>query len=460
MRIRGRHVLVAGLGTTGRALVRFLCRRGARVTVTDSAPAAELREALAELRDCAPAMELGGHREESFQSADLVVLSPGVPGDRGPAARAAASGIPVIGEIELAYRFMKTPILAVTGTNGKSTATLLAGEMLKAAGFRVFVGGNLGTPLISYADEDDAADFAVAEVSSFQLDTIDQFAPRIAVCLNITPDHLDRYADFSAYVRSKARIFENQTQKETAVVNRADPAIRQLLPEIAAQVLPFPAGDESAVGARLEGFAIHFRLPEKEPFQVSCSRSSLIGAHNRENIAAAGLAAAAAGASPESIQQTVDRFRALPHRMEPVAVIDGVHYIDDSKATNVDAVSRALAAFETPVILIMGGRGKGGGYSALKRLFPGRVKHLVVLGEAAGEIEAELGGLCGTSRAESMSEAIGAAGRHAEAGDTVLLSPACASFDMYASYAARGDDFAACVKSAAKASGKGAADNG
>ena len=436
--------MVAGLGRTGRALVRFLAWRGARITVTDSAPAGELSEALAELREFGEAVvgtALGGHDPAVFASADMIVLSPGVPHTLPPLRQAAQKGIPVIGEIELAFRFMKTPIVAITGTNGKSTATLLAGQMLKDAGFRVFVGGNLGTPLISYADTDDTADFAVAELSSFQLDTIDRFRPQVAVLLNVTADHLDRYADFDAYIRSKGRIFENQTSEDAAVVNRADPATEKLAPAIRAQVLPFNAGPAEAIGAAVGEEHVEFRLPGQPPHTLDCRRIPLIGAHNRENIAAAGLAALAAGASFASIRQTAGAFHGLPHRMTPVATIDGVHYIDDSKATNVDAVVRALASFSTPVILIMGGREKGGSYSALKALFPGRVKHLVVMGEAARAIEAALGDAAPISHAASMAEAVRIAKHHASSGDTVLLSPACASFDMYESYAQRGDDF-------------------
>ena len=444
MQIADQHIVVAGLGQTGRALVRFLLRRGARVTVTDSAPAEELSDALAELAELGEApveTVLGGHDAAVFASADMIVLSPGVAHTLPSIRQAAEQGIPVIGEIELAFRFMKTPIVAITGTNGKSTATLLAGQMLKDSGFRVFVGGNLGTPLIAYADADDTADFAVAELSSFQLDTIDQFRPQVAVLLNITADHLDRYADFEAYIRSKGRIFENQTSKDVAVVNLADPATEKLAPGIRAHMLPFNAGPSDTAGAAVGEEHVEFRMPGQPPHILDCRRIPLIGAHNRENIAAAGLAALAAGASFASIRQTAGAFHGLPHRMTPVATIDGVHYIDDSKATNVDAVVRALASFSTPVILIMGGREKGGSYSALKALFPGRVKHLVVMGEAARAIEAALGDAAPISHATSMAEAVRIAKHHASSGDTVLLSPACASFDMYESYAQRGDDF-------------------
>ena len=461
MLIKGKHILVVGLGRTGAALVRFLVRRGARVTATDQADAAALEACLAGLSDLGDAeitMELGGHRPETFESADLIVLSPGVPHTMEPLRRARKKGIAVIGEIELAYRFMQTPIIAITGTNGKSTTTLLAGQILTDAGFRVFVGGNLGTPLIEYADQGAGADFAVVEISSFQLDTIERFQPKVALLLNVTADHLDRYADFDAYVRSKGRIFENQTADDVAVINAADPAIQSLVPAISARLLCFNTHAQSQFGAFLENARIRFSLPGREAYWLDCSRSPLIGGHNRENIAAAGLAAAAVGAPFGIIQKTIEGFHGLSHRMSPVADFQGVQFIDDSKATNVDAVVRALAGFSTPVILIMGGREKGGSYSALKELFPGRIKHLIVMGEAAPAIEKTLGEKAATTRAASMAEAVDIALAHGVAGDTVLLSPACSSFDMYESYAHRGADFVKCVHEIGRRKMAGGAD--
>lgn len=446
MEIKNKHILVVGLGKTGNALVRFLHQRGAQVTATDQADAETLADSLAALKDCQISLELGGHRLETFLSADLIVLSPGVPHTIEPVKQARAANVPVTGEIELAYRFLKTPVIAITGTNGKSTTTLLAGQMLKDAGFDVFVGGNLGTPLIEYADQGDSADFAVVEISSFQLDTIDAFRPRVAVLLNITADHLDRYDDFAGYVRSKGRIFENQAPDDVAILNYADPAIRELMPGIHSVVLPFNIDAEKSTGAWLTDEGIQFRLPDVGEVRLDCRNIPLLGVHNRENIAAAALAAFAAGAPLTGIQETVNHFQGLSHRMAPVATIGGIQFIDDSKATNVDAVVRALSSFSTPVILIMGGREKGGGYSALSPLFSGRVKHLIVMGEAADTINAELGGKASVSHVSSMAEAVYAAYAHSISGDTVLLSPACASFDMYESYAHRGEDFARHVR--------------
>jgi len=446
LEIKDKHIVVVGLGKTGNALVRFLYQRGAKVTATDQADAETLAEPLAALRDCQISLELGGHRLETFLSADLIVLSPGVPHTIEPVKRALSENIPVTGEIELAYRFMKTPIIAITGTNGKSTTTLLVGQMLKDAGFDVFVGGNLGTPLIEYAHKGDTADFAVVEISSFQLDTIETFRPRVAVLLNITADHLDRYDDFSGYIRSKGRIFENQAADDVAVLNYADPAIRELMPGIHSVALPFNIDAENSNGAWLADEGIRFRLPDAGEVRLDCRNIPLLGVHNRENIAAAALAAFAAGAPLTGMQKTVNHFQGLSHRMAPVAAIGGIQFIDDSKATNVDAVVRALSSFTTPVVLIMGGREKGGGYSALGPLFAERVKHLIVMGEAADTIKAELGGKAPVSHVSSMAEAVHTAYGRSLSGDTILLSPACASFDMYESYAHRGEDFARQVR--------------
>lgn len=447
MEIKDRHILVVGLGKTGGALVRFLHRRGAHVTATDEADAESLAGVLADMDGMDVSLELGGHRIETFLSADLIVLSPGVPHTIEPVRQAKAKNIPVTGEIELAYRFLKTPIIAITGTNGKSTTTLLTGEMLKDAGYEVFVGGNLGTPLIEFADQGGIADFAVVEISSFQLDTIERFQPSVAVLLNITADHLDRYDDFAGYVRSKGRVFENQGPGDTAVLNAADPAIKELLPGIRATVLPFNADDTAVHGAWLSDEQICLNLPSAGQVWLNCQDIPLLGQHNRENIAAAALAAGAAGAPIFGIQETISHFRGLSHRMSPVAAINGVQFIDDSKATNVDAVVRALASFSTPVILILGGRDKRGGYFALKSVLADRVKHLIVMGEAADTIKAELGNAAPMiSHVFSMKEAVRVAWKTAKSGDTVLLSPACASFDMYESYAHRGDDFAEQVR--------------
>ena len=444
MNLAGRDILVVGLARSGIAAARFLARRGARVRATDQAPAERLGPAVAELGALGVELELGGHRPESFTGADLIVISPGVP-HRMPLLDAArAAGVPVIGELELAARFIAEPIVAVTGTNGKTTVTELIGAMLAASGRRVFVGGNIGTPLIGYADDGPRAETVVAEVSSFQLDTIETFRPRVGVLLNITDDHLDRYPGFEAYARSKLRLFENQRPADSAVLNTGDAEIRSRAGSIAARVLAFnaPRGDGAAV---VEGSTLRLRLPECDDARLELARFRLRGPHNRENAAAAALAALSAGASPDGVQAALDGFAASPHRLETVATVAGVEYVNDSKATNVDAVRRGLESFERPVVLIMGGQDKGGDFRLLADAARARGRALVLVGGARETIRAALGGVLPVHEAADMEDAVRRAAALAAPGDAVLLAPGCASFDRYANYLERGEDFRRAV---------------
>jgi UDP-N-acetylmuramoylalanine--D-glutamate ligase len=442
----GRRVLVVGAGVSGLAAAAFSRRRGAEVTVTDTAPAVERADALAEIHALGARARFGVHDPADFRGADLVVVSPGVD-QRLPAITAAArAGIPVMGELELACRFIHEPIVAVTGTNGKTTVTELIGRMLEASGRRVFVGGNIGTPLTCYADGQRDAEVLVLEVSSFQLDTISTFRPQVAVVLNISPDHLDRYEDMGAYARSKMRLLENQGTGDTAVLNGADPWIRRLSGSAAVRRVYFQGRRPPEHGADITPEGIAFHLPSRPCGSLAAGDIPLPGAHNRENVAAAVLAALLAGGRADGCLQALAAFQGLPHRLEWVAEIAGVHYYDDSKATNVDAVVRALEGFEAPVILIAGGRDKGGGYRELATPVARRVKRLITLGEAAPLIREALGSLVPTEGAADMAAAVAAAAAAAAPGDVVLLSPACSSFDMYASYARRGEDFARAVR--------------
>jgi UDP-N-acetylmuramoylalanine--D-glutamate ligase len=456
MDFAGKRVTVVGLGTSGVALARFLVHRGAVVTATDSAPASALPPAVSGLTGEGVHLELGEHRRESFESAEMVVISPGVPHTIAPLVRCRALGIPVLGEIELAARFVREPIVAITGTNGKTTTTTLLGEMLRRSGIDVFVGGNIGDPLIGYVDRGQPAKVVVIEISSFQLDTIERFRADVAVLLNIAEDHLDRYPDFAAYVGSKGRIFENQRAGDVAVLNMSDPAVAGLAHGVRARkwvVERAAAGPSQPVESRatvealgiavktaatstesgLKGTAAELFIPREE--------IRLFGRHNLENAAAATLAALSAGASANAVRQTLLDFGGLPHRLEYVATIDGVRYFDDSKATNVDAVVRALECFDEPVVLLLGGRNKGSDFRPLAVPLKRRVKHVVLFGEAREEIAAALAGTVAVTATESMAQAVAAARSVAATGDTVLLSPACASFDMYANYARRGEDF-------------------
>ncbi len=440
--IEDRRITVVGLGKSGAAVARFCRRRGARVTLTDMAGPEQFEAEARSLEALGVHLEFGGHQPATFEQADLVVLSPGVPHTIAPAAAARNRGIPVIGEVELAARYIQEPIAAVTGTNGKTTTTELLGQMLTASGHSVFVGGNIGTPLIDYVAEGQPRDWLVIEVSSFQLDTIERFRPRIGVLLNVSADHLDRYPDFEAYAAAKRQLFANQRADDTAILNAADPFSRSAAASAPGRVIMFNTeAGQAGGGARIDGDRIVIELMDGTTHRIDLNRWQLAGHHNRENAAAAGLAALTAGATVEGVQKTIDTFQGLAHRLTHVRTRHGIRYYDDSKATNVDAVCRALEGFEAAVVLIMGGRDKGGGYRALEAQVSAKVRTLVVLGEAADSIAAALGHLAPTMRAVDMASAVRLAADQARSGDVVLLSPACASFDMYDSYHQRGEDF-------------------
>ncbi len=450
MDLGSKNILIVGLGVSGIAAARFLRRHGASVTISDLAEEDALGPHLPAVRALGVATEIGHHRDETFEGADLIVVSPGVPHRIPPLERARERGIEVIGEIELAARFIRQPMVAVTGTNGKTTTATLTGEMLTQSGLDVFVGGNIGNPLIEYVDRGRKADILVVEVSSFQLDTVSSFRPRVGILLNITQDHQDRYPDFDAYAASKARIFENQLEDDVAILNGNDPVALSVCQNIRSRRAIFEhappygtARDEDVMGATIEKDRIvlrpgdhgvpgdHIRLPG----------GAFFGRHNGENVAAASLATLAMGGTREGVQSALDGFRGLAHRLEYIGTIDGVRYFDDSKATNVDAVVKALDAFSSPVVLIMGGRNKGNDFRILAESVEGHVKKLIVIGEAREEIETVLGPYVPSEAAASMEKAVQRARQGAENGDVILLSPACASFDMYNSYAERGAAF-------------------
>jgi len=448
MELTGKSVVVVGLGRTGAALARFLKTRGASVLVSDMAAESALGDQVQPLREMGLSLELGGHRPESFARADLIVLSPGVPHTIIPVKQAQANGVAVMGEIELASRFIREPIIAVTGTNGKTTTTELLGRMLKNSDLDVFVGGNIGNPLIGYVDRSKPADVIVAEISSFQLDTSTTFRPKIGVLLNISDDHLDRYPNFEAYAESKIRLFANQQKDDIAVLNKTDPIAGALTRNLVSTKLFFPETAEDEAGASINGKSIILKLkdPNKndDKFRIhrlDLSGLKLKGRHNLENVCAAAVAALAADGRPEGIQAAIDQFTGLPHRLEYIARIGDVEYYNDSKATNVDAVRRALECFDQPVVLIMGGLDKGGNFNLLREILPQRTKQLIVMGQAAGLIQTALGDTVATTSAATMADAVNLARRAASAGNVVLLAPGCASFDMYANYAQRGEDF-------------------
>lgn len=445
MDLADKNILVVGLGKTGIAVVRFLHKRNCRITVSDISSKDELASRLAAVPEMDVRMELGFHRTESFTTADLIVLSPGVPHTIAPIQRAIEKGIPVLSEIELASRFISEPIVAVTGTNGKTTTTTLLGELFRTAGIKAFVGGNIGNPLIDYVDTPERADIVVVEVSSFQLDTIDSFHPKVAVLLNIAADHLDRYPDFEHYAASKGRVFMNQTEDDIAILNGSDPNVLPFGQKLHSRMFTFchAAGSDAGIraGATIEPHRVAIGNGTGKKTVIELSGIKLVGKHNLENIAAACLAATVFGVLPASIETALKRFEGLPHRMEPVATRHDIHYVNDSKSTNIASVSRALESFPRPVILIMGGRNKGGDFHALKEQVRKYAKQIIAMGESKDSIHSILGQVIRTEKAVSMEEALALATAAAVPGDTVLLSPGCASFDMYANYAERGEAF-------------------
>ncbi|MDX1708141.1 MAG: UDP-N-acetylmuramoyl-L-alanine--D-glutamate ligase [Desulfobacterales bacterium] len=470
MQLKDKQIVIIGLGRTGLAVARFLHHQGAQIVAADTAEETELADALKSLREMGATVELGPHRSSVLQEADLIVISPGVSHTIAPIAEARSRGVQVIGEVELAARFIKKPMIAVTGTNGKTTTTELLGLMLQNSGIPAFVGGNIGNPLIEYVSSGQKEQLVVAEISSFQLDTIERFRPKVGVLLNIAADHLDRYPDFEAYADSKIRIFENQQAGDIAVLNGADPLIRAKTADIKSQRLFFPTVAADEQGAVLNGKRIILKLKNTNQFQLTngstgplpgagaeskiaqssrgfldITRTALMGRHNYENICAASLAAMAVGGTIEGFQTTLDQFKGLAHRLEPVATVNNVLFYNDSKATNVDGVLKALDCFSTPILLLMGGRDKGSNFRALEGPLRRHVKELIVMGEATGPIKNALGHLIPTKTADSMQDAVAMAFQDANPQEVVLLSPGCASFDWYSSYAERGDDFRRAV---------------
>ena len=445
IKLNGKRVLVVGLAKSGAAMARFLTRKGAIVTVTDKASESELKEFALEMDSLGVKKELGSHSPETFINQDLIVLSPGVPHTLPQIKKAEDFSVPVIGEIELAASFIKEPIVAITGTNGKTTTTTLVSLMLEASGFSVFTGGNIGDPLTGYVDEAIARDYVVVELSSFQLDTIKSFRPKIAVLLNITDDHLDRYSDFNAYARSKGRIFENQEQDDIAIVN-GDDAPSHAIGKVLQNRLYMFGSKGAGYSAVISRKSITISLPATGTKTIDLSNTRLIGSHNRENIAAAALATLAAGGSIESIQRVVDTFPGLPHRIQYIDTVDGIDWYDDSKATNMDAVLRALDAFDRKLVLILGGRNKGGNYLQLKDSILKSVSSVLAIGESSKEIKTVLGPHIKVTEMASLEDAVSRAHHEAKPGECVLLSPACSSFDMFRNYEHRSQVFVDAVK--------------
>jgi UDP-N-acetylmuramoylalanine--D-glutamate ligase len=443
LELSGKKILVVGLGKTGLALTEFLKRQGARIMVSD----ARGREELESLLNAAPAVltEGGGHTVDFFLQADQILVSPGIPLDLLPLKAARGKGIPIWGELELFSRYCRTPVIAVTGTNGKTTTTALINEMLLEAGLSTFLGGNIGRPLVEYLLNGRDRDFVVAEISSFQLDTTRHFRPRVGLLLNITEDHLDRYTDFQGYIQSKAGLFRNQGDQDAAVLNWDDPLVRGIGESLKGPVYYFSRIEPLSRGAFLDQDRLRLNL--RGPTEVyDLQAFPLPGLHNRENALAAVLGARLLGAASEAVQRVLERFKGFRHRLEWVAEVRGIQFFDDSKGTNVGAVVKALEGFTRPVILLAGGRDKGGDYGPLKGPIREKVKALILIGEARERMREQLGNLTRTEVADSLERAVSRAYGLGEPGDVVLLSPGCSSFDMFRDYAHRGEVFQQAVQ--------------
>ncbi len=458
MELKNKRVLVVGLGKSGLAAARFLKERGARVTVSDSRPATVISE-LPGLLEQGIVVETGGHGILTFRRQDLIVVSPGVPADVPELKQVRALGLPVIGELELGSQYLQGEVMAITGSNGKTTTTTLLGEILRASGRPTLVGGNIGRPVVEMVAESGPESWSVLEVSSFQLETIETFRPRVALVLNITPDHLDRHGTFANYAAAKARITENQTAEDFLVLNAEDVETQKvagfLFPDghrSRAQVYWFSPRRQVKQGAFVHGESIFFRAQDggvAEPV-MPVREIPLAGEHNVENVLAAVCAARLAEVPSEVIRGAVAAFQAVEHRLEFVRELGEVRYYNDSKATNVDATVKALQAFAGGVHVILGGKDKDSDYSTLLPWLQERVRTVITIGSAAEKIEAALvssepRGFT-IERADTMDRAVALAHRLAKAGDTVLLAPACASFDQFENYEQRGRVFKGLVR--------------
>jgi len=444
MELKNKKIVVVGLARTGVAVARYLAEQGARVIVTDMKEREELAPWLAKLEGLPLEYQLGGHDKHSFLMADLIVVSPGVPMDIKQLLLARAQKRRVISEIELAAAAISAPIVAITGTNGKTTTTTLTGEIFRACGFSTFVGGNIGNPLIDLVASGERVERVVVELSSFQLEGIERFRPRVAVLLNITEDHLDRYATFQEYIDAKVRIFGNQTGDDLAVLNMDDPIVAGLAGKIAARIVPMSQERELGQGIFCRDGVITFRWEGREELFPTAG-FHLQGVHNRENIMAALSTCLLMGCDAAASRDAVAAFHGLPHRMELVRRVDGIPWYEDSKATNVGSVEKALASFDN-ITLIAGGKDKGGSYGPLADLVRTRVRHMVLIGEAKERIARELGDLTDTHLAGSLEEAVQLAHELTGPGGVVLFSPACSSFDMFRDYEERAERYKALVR--------------
>ena len=451
MQIEGRKTLVLGAGKSGITSAKFLAERGAVVALHDKKEVENWSEEARSVKETHNVGLIGGQLPSwLLDQIDLVVISPGVPTNTIPARYVDRKDGEVIGEVELAYRFMKGRIVGITGSNGKTTTTTLVCELLKNSGIETQLGGNSGSALITLTETSTENSWTVCELSSFQLETIIDFRPNVAMCLNVTPNHMDRYDLFSDYAAAKHRLFMNQTADDVAILNADDEITASWAKGLKANVVMFSTAKELDEGLFLRGNDLVCRANGKEKVLTTRSEMTLRGLHNVQNVLAGLAAGLACGASPDSMRETIANFKAVEHRLEFVKEIEGVKFYNDSKATSVDATLKALEALsdgQGKVVLILGGRGKNAPYEPLAELIKANVRKLVLIGEDADNIEKQLGNYAEVVRAATMQEAVEKSFASAEKGDSVLLAPACASFDMFGSYGERGMVFKSAVHS-------------
>ena len=440
MDFTGKKIVIIGMGKTGIAAARFLGKQGGKVAVTDEKPVDQWGGEFEQIAK-KKWLEIGDYNARILKGASMVVPSPGVPPGNDLLVEAQKKNIPVISEIELAYWFLKVPVIAVTGTNGKTTTTTLLGEILKCSGKKTFVGGNIGTPLIEYVEGLQKEDFIVAEISSFQLQWIEKFRPFIAVLLNITCDHINYHGSFAEYRRIKTRVFANQTKEDFAILNAADPEQKGIAKTIRAQIARFSSKNVLQKGIFIKDNNVLLRMPGENEELYPLSIINLPGLHNVENVMAAIMAARFCGCSQENIIAAVTAFCGLPHRIEFVGEKNSIKFYDDSKGTNVGSVVRALETFSRPVILLLGGRDKDGDFETLKPLLAAKAKKVILFGEARNRIASLIGKDMPTLKKVKLRDAIESAYKNAQPSDIILLSPGCASFDEFANYKERGNFF-------------------
>ena len=440
MDFTGKKIVIIGMGKTGIATAIFLGKQSAKVAVTDEKPVDQWGSGFEKIAK-EKWLKIGSYNTSILKGASMVVPSPGVPPNNDLLVEAQKKNIPVTSEIELAYRFLKVPIIAVTGTNGKTTTATLLSEILKCSGKKTFVGGNIGNPLIEYVEGPQKADFIVAEISSFQLQWIDKFRPFIAALLNITCDHINYHGSFAEYRRIKTRVFANQTKEDFAILNDADQEQKGIPRTIRAQIVKFSSKSVLQKGVFIKNNNMILRMPGANEEQYPLSIINLPGLHNAENVMASIMAARFCGCSQENIITAVSAFRGLPHRIEFAGEKNSIKFYDDSKGTNVGSVVRALETFDKPVILLLGGRDKDGDFETLKPLLAAKAKKVILFGEARNRIASLIGKDMPALKKAKLREAIESAYKNAQPGDIILLSPGCASFDEFANYKERGNFF-------------------